>query len=177
MENRSSAICQGSSVSPVLRESIFRSLLTTSLNFSGANAIELEIGTQLDKSIIPFLDDLKDGQWFGNFDGTVVEEVTNWQLGQNTNTDSVTITLPQSAIASQEFFQIQEAASVILRTTPEIFPFPPKAMFAKAVLEEVFDEIVPFDCCVAANCQLKFGDPPAGQSHVCVDNNCDLVDE
>lgn len=110
-------------------------------------------------------------EWFGNFDGTVLSEDTNWVLGANKDTDSLTVTLPRSAIATQPFFQIQEAASVILRATPEIFPFPPKSMFAKADLNELF-EIEPFECCDVADCIAKLGDPGVNQTITCESNAC-----
>jgi len=142
----------------------------------GNDAIILTVNTELDKAIIPFLDDLKDGKWFGNFDGTVLSENTNWELDDNReNTESISMRLPRSAIATQNAFEILPESSVILRATPEILPFPPKSMFAKALLAEIFDDFEAFECCEDEDCVTKLGEPAVGEERFCaVDNQCSV---
>lgn len=139
----------------------------------GDNAITLTIETDLETAIIPFLDGLKDGEWFANFDGTVLSENTNWVLNDNNNPRSLVVSLPRSAIANQDSYEIQEGSSVILRATPEIFPFPPKSMFAKGVLLDLFS-IDPFECCQNEDCVTKYGPAGTGQVRVCADNTCTI---
>jgi len=119
----------------------------------GDNAIELTVETELETGFLPILDGLNDGLWFGNFDGTILSENTDWELEQDpTDVNKVTMRLPRSSTGSYEIF---EGASVILRATPELLPFPPKSMFAKADLGELFPEIEPFECCESVDCVSK----------------------
>lgn len=120
----------------------------------GDNAIVLNVRTELDTSLIPFLDGLKDGLWFGNFDGSILSENTAWRLQNNPNDPtSVTMRLPRSS--TQRFYNVEEGANVILRATPELLPFPPKSQFAKADLNELFPAVGSFECCLDVDCTNK----------------------
>jgi len=143
----------------------------------GDDAIILTVDTKLDKALIPLLDGLKDGRWFSDFDGSVLSENTAWQLDQErTNTQSVTVRLPRSAIATQDQFDIPAESSVILRATPEILPFPPKSMFTKASLADVFsDDFEPFECCEDSDCVVKLGKAGRREERFCsIDGKCDV---
>jgi len=143
----------------------------------GDDAVILTVKTTLKKALIPFLNDLKDGLWFGNFDGTVLAEDTQWVLEDDRdNTESIVMKLPRAAIEFQDLFEIVPGASVILRATPEILPFPPKSMFAKALLDEIFaDSFTAFECCEDEDCVTKLGDPTPEEERFCdADNDCDV---
>ena len=125
----------------------------------GPDAIVLRVTTTLVRAVIPLLTGLKNGFWFANFDGTILSEFTPWLLdAKRTDVSLISMRLPRSAIGRSDFpfYEIQEGASIILRATPEIMPFPILNLFAKAELLDLFGNIPRFDCCFDADCNLKF---------------------
>ena len=120
----------------------------------GSDAIILTVKTKTSRAIIPFRNGLRGGFWYANFDGRIFQEDTAWVLDPvRTNTDSITMRLPRSAINRPDFtsFEISDKASIILRATPEILPLPERSMFVKADLKSLFN-IAKFDCCDNSDC-------------------------
>ena len=122
----------------------------------GANAIELTVVVDIQRALIPILNDVRDARWFGNFDGRIFSENTQWKFsGVTTDARTVTMHLPRSA--RNQDYQIDDGANVILRATPQLVPFPPNAQFAKFELVELFPDVTPFQCCVASDCVGRTG--------------------
>jgi hypothetical protein len=122
----------------------------------GDDAIVLTVVVDIEKALIPFKNDVKDALWFANFDGKIFREITQWTLdGDITEASTVTMRLPRSA--KNQDYKIDDGASVILRATPELVPFPPKAQFAKFDLVSLFPKVTPFQCCVDSDCQGRTG--------------------
>lgn len=111
-------------------------------------------------------DDVLDGMWFGNFDGTVLSEETDWLISSNNDPSAVTLTLPRS---SSNGYTIQEGMELILRSTPEVLPWPKKSLYSKIVVDglEGLANLESFDCCDDTDCQSKFGSGYACNSNMC----------
>jgi hypothetical protein len=134
----------------------------------GDNAITLSVTASLKKAFIPLLDGLKGWKWFANLDGRIFREETPWVLSENrVDSGTITMSLPRSALSQPGFtnFEIQSGATVYMRATPEIFPWPPYSMFAKAELTDLFS-IGKFQCCDDSDCSLLYGVPNSGRCTV-----------
>jgi hypothetical protein len=120
----------------------------------GGDAIVLTVKTDITKAVMPFRNDLLGVQWYANFDGFLFRENTAWVLDPvRTNKDSITMRLPRSARSRSDFtyFQINNNASIILRATPQILPFPERSIFVKANLQTLFP-VTKFECCDNSEC-------------------------
>jgi hypothetical protein len=128
----------------------------------GQNAIVLTVATRISRALIPLRNGVKDGFWYANFDGRVLKEDTAWVLDPvRTNINSITMTLPRSAINRPGFtnYEITNKSSIILRATPEILPVPERSLFVKSELNNLFN-VPKFECCEDSDCRLLYNDRP-----------------
>jgi hypothetical protein len=131
---------------------------------TGSDAAIITYTTFLKKAPIDFLDDLSSGLWFANFDGAILqEEDTGWIMDKRTDINSFTVRLPRLASSRPGFsgYNTRKGANVILRATPELWPFPKNSMFAKAAIRNVA-----LQCCESKDCV------GANAGRVCVQNVC-----
>jgi hypothetical protein len=94
--------------------------------------------------------DIAGGQWFGNFDGSIVSEDSDWEMISDPwNPSMVTIRLPRSTPGT---YEVPEGMSVLLRSTPSIFPIE-NALFSKHIIDDVIrSSVAPFECCDDSDC-------------------------
>jgi len=111
-------------------------------------------------------DDAKDGEWFRDFDGSIITENTEWIiLSESTTDDTVMIALPMSALNST----IDVGMSIIRRTTPRFLPWPKKSMYTKFDISAQRLDIPDIECCTASDCGSPY-DYTCGSDNKCYVN-------
>lgn len=139
---------------------------------SGNNAIEISIDYVLTNSHL-YEDSAR---WFTNFDGKIFKESTGWTISSSrSNRDKVTLSLPRSVISSPgfSFYQLDDAATIYLRVTPKVLPFPKYNMFVKAPVKTLLRDPIPkFECCDDADCHVLYTKNVTGKSVCGEDRMC-----